>query len=185
MSEHLPESLIGSEVPAWCKVCKKETRHRVDRVAVGSHAGKAGPCMEHGPKQKPERKPEDHASTAGRERVGGLLATKQRAAAERTPHNGLRQRPRRANLLREQTARHRHAVAAARCQLRKDTAMMPDKRFAAGWALIEELQKSPFRWHVRFIVGHRFRSPRAPRRVLASTRRTSSRRSRVAMITHS
>ena len=31
--------------------------------------------------------------------------------------------------------------------------MMPDKRFAAGWALIEELQKSPFRWHVRFIVA--------------------------------
>jgi len=31
--------------------------------------------------------------------------------------------------------------------------MMPDKRFAAGWALIEELQKSPNRWHVRFIVA--------------------------------
>ena len=65
MSEHLPESLIGSEVLSWCRVCKKETRHRVDRVAVGSHAGKAGPCMEHGPKEKPERKPETMPAPLG------------------------------------------------------------------------------------------------------------------------
>jgi hypothetical protein len=56
MSEHLPESLIGTEVQSWCRVCGKQTRHRVDRVAVGSHAGKAGPCLEHGAKEKPKTK---------------------------------------------------------------------------------------------------------------------------------
>ncbi len=68
MSEHLQESLIGSEVLAWCKKCGRETRHRVDRVAVGSHAGKAGPCMEHGPKEKPATPPETiQAPTGGKE----------------------------------------------------------------------------------------------------------------------
>ena len=47
MSEHLTESAIGTEVPAYCAKCKRTTTHRVDRVAVGSHAGKPGPCLEH------------------------------------------------------------------------------------------------------------------------------------------
>ena len=50
MAEHLPEHMIGEIVPAWCGVCQAETKHRVDRVAVGSHAGKLGPCLEHGAK---------------------------------------------------------------------------------------------------------------------------------------
>ena len=47
MSEHLTESAIGEEAPAYCRKCKRITQHRVDRVAVGSHAGKPGPCLEH------------------------------------------------------------------------------------------------------------------------------------------
>ena len=47
MSEHLTESSIGQEISAWCEHCHRHTRHRVDRVAVGSHAGKPGPCLEH------------------------------------------------------------------------------------------------------------------------------------------
>jgi len=47
MTEHLSESSIGQEVTTWCNKCKRDTRHRVDRVAVGSHAGKPGPCLEH------------------------------------------------------------------------------------------------------------------------------------------
>lgn len=50
MSEHLPENLIGSQIQAPCSTCNRHTWHRVDRVAVGSHAGKIGPCLEHGPK---------------------------------------------------------------------------------------------------------------------------------------
>ena len=50
MSEHLTEAAIGQIVQTWCSVCKKLTRHRIDRVAVDSHAGKPGPCLEHGPK---------------------------------------------------------------------------------------------------------------------------------------
>lgn len=47
MSEHLSESAIGTEVTSWCGRCQRLTLHRVDRVAVGSHAGKPGPCLEH------------------------------------------------------------------------------------------------------------------------------------------
>ncbi len=47
MSEHLTESAIGGEVSAYCAKCKRFTAHRVDRVAVGSRAGKPGPCLEH------------------------------------------------------------------------------------------------------------------------------------------
>jgi ribosomal protein L44E len=47
MSEHLTESTIGGEVTAYCPKCKRPTAHRVDRVAVNSHAGKPGPCLEH------------------------------------------------------------------------------------------------------------------------------------------
>ena len=28
------------------------TSHRIDRVAVGHHGGKTGPCLEHGPKNQ-------------------------------------------------------------------------------------------------------------------------------------
>jgi hypothetical protein len=47
MSEHLSESQIGLQTSAWCRKCGRMTLHRIDRVAVGSHAGKPGPCMEH------------------------------------------------------------------------------------------------------------------------------------------
>jgi hypothetical protein len=47
MTEHLSGSAIGSEVTAYCSKCKRDTLHRVDRVAVGSRAGKPGPCLEH------------------------------------------------------------------------------------------------------------------------------------------
>jgi ribosomal protein L44E len=50
MSEHLQEKHIGTEILAWCRVCGKYTRHRVDRVSVDSHAGKIGACLEHRPK---------------------------------------------------------------------------------------------------------------------------------------
>jgi len=50
MSEHLTESAIGQTTLAWCPTCARMSKHRVDRVAVGSHAGKPGPCLEHGPK---------------------------------------------------------------------------------------------------------------------------------------
>jgi len=48
MSEHYPENAIGQDCVTWCQVCKRFTRHRLDRVAVASHAAKAGPCLEHG-----------------------------------------------------------------------------------------------------------------------------------------
>lgn len=47
MTEHLTESAIGTDVLAWCTKCKNYTLHRVDRVPVGHHAGKPGPCLEH------------------------------------------------------------------------------------------------------------------------------------------
>ncbi len=50
MSEHFPENAIGEDCVTWCNVCKGFTRHRLDRVAVNSHAAKAGPCLEHGPR---------------------------------------------------------------------------------------------------------------------------------------
>lgn len=50
MTEHLPENMIGERVLGWCDVCRAETKHRVDRVAIGARAGKIGPCLEHGPK---------------------------------------------------------------------------------------------------------------------------------------
>lgn len=50
MAEHLPESLIGEAILARCNVCQRDTKHRVDRLAIDSHAGKIGPCLEHGPK---------------------------------------------------------------------------------------------------------------------------------------
>jgi hypothetical protein len=50
MSQHLAEQAIGQTTLAWCPTCSRMTNHRVDRVAVDSHAGKAGPCLEHGPK---------------------------------------------------------------------------------------------------------------------------------------
>lgn len=48
MSEHFPENAIGDDCTAWCNKCGRLTRHRLDRVAVTSHASKAGPCLEHG-----------------------------------------------------------------------------------------------------------------------------------------
>ncbi len=50
MSHHFPEHLIGQTALAWCARCSRMTEHRIDRVAVASHAGKVGPCLEHGPK---------------------------------------------------------------------------------------------------------------------------------------
>jgi hypothetical protein len=50
MSEHLRESSIGNTTLAWCTKCNRMSKHRIDRVAVNSHAGKPGPCLEHGPK---------------------------------------------------------------------------------------------------------------------------------------
>lgn len=47
MSEHSTEASIGEEITTWCTKCKRFTAHRVDRVAVGTHAGKPGPCLEH------------------------------------------------------------------------------------------------------------------------------------------
>ena len=47
MSEHLMENSISLETLAWCNHCQRSTRHRVDRVAIGAHAGKPGPCLEH------------------------------------------------------------------------------------------------------------------------------------------
>jgi hypothetical protein len=52
VSEHFPENAIGEDCSAWCKVCHRLTRHRLDRVAVNSHASKAGPCLEHGAKRE-------------------------------------------------------------------------------------------------------------------------------------
>jgi len=45
MSEHLRESMIGELITCWCPICKADTPHRVDRVAIGSHAGKKGQCQ--------------------------------------------------------------------------------------------------------------------------------------------
>jgi len=50
MSHHFTETAIGLYTLAYCPKCGRMTNHRVDRVAVGSHAGKVGPCMEHGTK---------------------------------------------------------------------------------------------------------------------------------------
>jgi hypothetical protein len=50
VSEHLPEHLIGTETQAWCRACNRMTWWTVVRVAVGSHAGKPGHCLEHGPR---------------------------------------------------------------------------------------------------------------------------------------
>jgi hypothetical protein len=48
MSEHLSEQSIGQETLAWCNSCNRPTRRDVFRVAIGSKAGKPGPCKEHG-----------------------------------------------------------------------------------------------------------------------------------------
>jgi hypothetical protein len=48
MPEHFTASQIGLQTSAWCSKCSRMTLHRIDRVATGSHAGKIGPCMEHG-----------------------------------------------------------------------------------------------------------------------------------------
>jgi len=48
MTEHLTRQAIGQETTAWCDVCGCFTRRDVFRVAIGSHAGKPGPCKEHG-----------------------------------------------------------------------------------------------------------------------------------------
>lgn len=77
MSEHLPECLIGTECVAWCDNCANYTMHRIDRVAVGSHAGKIGPCLEHGPKVNAggENKKQEHQRLAREceEREGNLF----------------------------------------------------------------------------------------------------------------
>ncbi len=64
MSEHFPQNAIGDDSVTWCNTCKRLTRHRLDRVAVTTHAAKAGPCLEHGPRtqltkaqqQRPEKR---------------------------------------------------------------------------------------------------------------------------------
>ncbi len=50
MSEHFPEATIGLTTLAWCNVCNRMTSHRIYRVALHAHAGKVGPCLEHGPR---------------------------------------------------------------------------------------------------------------------------------------
>jgi len=183
MSEHLTESLIGSEVPAWCKVCKKETRHPPRRPrSRGSHAGKAGPCMEHGPKEKPERKPETMPAPLGAKEwaVYWLQSNELRPSELRVTEfvNG----PRRANLFREQTARHRHALETVRRELRESAAMMPDKRFAAGGRSSRSSRRVPSAgtcgssWPPIQVSACATKSA-------ASTRRTSSAAVAVAMIT--
>jgi hypothetical protein len=52
MPAHFTESQIGLHTLAWCPTYGRLTNHRIDRVAVGSHAGKVGPCTEHGPKHE-------------------------------------------------------------------------------------------------------------------------------------
>ena len=47
MSEHLTESAIHTVVTAWCNVCSRHTRRIAYRDAVGAHACKPGPCLEH------------------------------------------------------------------------------------------------------------------------------------------
>ena len=47
---HFPESAISQHTLAWCPTCGRMTNHRIDRVSVTSHAGKVGPCVEHGAK---------------------------------------------------------------------------------------------------------------------------------------
>ncbi len=54
MSEHLSGQAIGQTCTSWCHSCRRFTIHRVDRVAVGSHAGKPGPCLDPGHAPKPE-----------------------------------------------------------------------------------------------------------------------------------
>jgi hypothetical protein len=70
MSEHLPAQAIGQEVTAWCAKCCRFTRHDVFRVAVGSHAGKPGPCKEHQPnwlsKDQQKRRAETETATRNR-----------------------------------------------------------------------------------------------------------------------
>lgn len=63
MSEHLPSTMIGQMVMAYCPVCKRHTKHRVDRVAVGPSAGKIGTC------QVPHRKLNSRGETKKQERT--------------------------------------------------------------------------------------------------------------------
>lgn len=79
MTEHLPENMIGEHVLGWCDVCRAETKHRVDRVAVGARAGKIGPCLEHGPKvnDRGETKKQERRRLADQQ---GTLEFEERAA---------------------------------------------------------------------------------------------------------
>jgi hypothetical protein len=52
MPAHFTGAAIGQHTLAWCRQCGRMTNHRVDRAAVGSHAGKVGPCIEHGAKHQ-------------------------------------------------------------------------------------------------------------------------------------
>ena len=45
MSEHYTRNTL--ECTAWCRVCQRNTQHRVDQ-------GRKGPCLEHGPKVGPD-----------------------------------------------------------------------------------------------------------------------------------
>lgn len=65
MSQHFTERQIGLYTLAYCPKCSRMTNHRIDRVAVDSHAGKVGPCMEHGTKWL-SAKQQAHAEKANR-----------------------------------------------------------------------------------------------------------------------
>jgi ribosomal protein L44E len=73
MSEHLPETLIGQTLLAYCDVCEKNTNHRVDRVAVGSHAGKIGPCLENHVALLTKRQEKTRQQLANAQRQPGLF----------------------------------------------------------------------------------------------------------------
>ena len=75
MSCHLPRTLIGETLIAWCNVCSKDTKHRVDAVDASHTAGKIGPCVEHGPKTK------DPTGRSQRQ----VKQAEQREAAQRQP----------------------------------------------------------------------------------------------------
>jgi hypothetical protein len=63
MYEPFAENATGDRCTAWCRACNRFTVHRLDHVIKTSHAPKAGPCLEHGPRteltnaqQKPREK---------------------------------------------------------------------------------------------------------------------------------
>lgn len=65
MPSHFTESQIGLYTLAYCRKCGRMSNHRIDRVAVDSHAGKVGPCMEHGTRHL-TAKQQAHAEKANR-----------------------------------------------------------------------------------------------------------------------